>query len=217
MTIDSARKMMTSLACGLMLVVGLSSAQAQDDAPAPSTPNVMQVMPVGHQQNVVVQGAPIYQECDCDNCRSGRLKERIGRCKVSPGTGYAPPGKAPIVRTNVGYGKYWPDYWSGNGYGTPIAFNPAVYTPTDTTQLGFYYQTVPTWVPMPWMQPTDPVPSQWHRYGWGGAAYPGYGNYNYGPANGTQGGYCPPSTTVTVPGQTYSPEVAIEPIPEGSI
>ncbi len=229
MTIESARKLLTSLTCGLMLTISLGSLQAQQlDAPAPPTPNAVQTMPVGHHgaYSQQYEGTVVYENCDCDQCRHGGFHNNMGRCKVSPGTGYAPPGKAPIVRTNVGYGTAWPEYWNGQGYGTPIPFTPAVYTPTDTTQLGYYYQTVPTWVPMPWMQPTQPVPSQWHRYGWGGGFYEGgYGNYEYGPTHGYGGGYgngysqpgayCP--TTVSTPMQTVAPEVAIDPIPEGSI
>ncbi len=37
--------------------------------------------------------------------------------------------------------------------------------PTDTTQLGYYYQKVPTWVPVPGMIPPPPQPEEWHHYG----------------------------------------------------
>jgi hypothetical protein len=33
--------------------------------------------------------------------------------------------------------------------------------PTDTTQLGYYYQHAPAWRPAP--APGAPIPSQWHR------------------------------------------------------
>ena len=35
--------------------------------------------------------------------------------------------------------------------------------PTDTTQLGYYYQTVPRWHPNPNMVPPAPNPRQWHQ------------------------------------------------------
>src|SRR5690606_31408820 len=47
---------------------------------------------------------------------------------------------------------------------------PQVHMPTDTTQLGFYYQRVPTWAPVPGMIPPPPNPADYHYYatGWGG-------------------------------------------------
>jgi hypothetical protein len=48
------------------------------------------------------------------------------------------------------------------GYGTPLPYNPAVAVPTDTTQLGYYYNQVPTWQPKPNMIPGIPNPDSWH-------------------------------------------------------
>jgi hypothetical protein len=38
---------------------------------------------------------------------------------------------------------------------------PHIYMPTDTTQLGYYYQHAPAWTPAP--PPGAPIPSHWHR------------------------------------------------------
>ena len=83
----------------------------------------------------------------------------------SPDHGYAPPGK---VRTphpqQVAYNKAFPDAWTGQpgaGGGGQRAYQ--IYMPTDTTQLGYYYQAVPRWHANPAMIPPTPVPSQWHR------------------------------------------------------
>src|SRR5690606_22022975 len=37
-----------------------------------------------------------------------------------------------------------------------------VYMPTDTTQLGYYYQHVPYWLPRPNAVPPAPRPADWH-------------------------------------------------------
>lgn len=91
------------------------------------------------------------------------------------------PVMYPIHRNPVVYQRYWPKYW----YGDPRAGMPAgayrapmVFLPTDTTQLGFYYQRVPQWQPNPGMLP--PAPGPWihhfrqcgHRHS--GNQCPGY-------------------------------------------
>lgn len=88
-----------------------------------------------------------------------------------PDYGWSRPVKRPVLnRDPVQYHRMDPDYW----YGDPRAFVgaqvfPQVYMPTDTTQLGFYYQRVPTWQPNPNMIPAPPWPSTWHA-----REYPGY-------------------------------------------
>lgn len=82
----------------------------------------------------------------------------------SPDHGWCPPAKRPLYRADVVYNKMYPDAWTGaaasHAVGGPRP--PVVYTPTDTTQLGYYYQKVPYWTPQPGMIPPAPVPSQWH-------------------------------------------------------
>jgi hypothetical protein len=82
---------------------------------------------------------------------------------LPPDYGWNVPAKVPVVRRGVTYYRYWPEQWYGTG--SPAAGQyrtyPQVYSPTDTTQLGYTYQQVPYWQPAnPLPQP--PVPSQWH-------------------------------------------------------
>ena len=67
---------------------------------------------------------------------------------VAPDYGWSPPAKVPVRRQNVTYANYGPNAWTGNGAGGQAAQSrPIIATPTDTTQLGYYYQHVPTWQP----------------------------------------------------------------------
>ncbi len=88
-----------------------------------------------------------------------------GVCMYSPTHGFVPPNKRPYFRQPVSYQHNYPANWVGGTPGAPRGHHPAVYTPTDTTQLGYYYQKVPTWVPVPGFIPPAPHPSQWHYYG----------------------------------------------------
>ena len=90
-----------------------------------------------------------------------------GQCPHSPDYGFAPPGK---MRTphpqQVAYRKGFLDAWTGQqgagmGLGGPRAVS--VYMPTDTTQLGYYYQATPRWQARAGMVPPTPNPSLWHR------------------------------------------------------
>lgn len=85
----------------------------------------------------------------------------------APDHGWGRPIKRPINRLPVLYQKYWPDAWYGQRGaqfgGAGVNYYPQVYMPTDTTQLGFYYQRVPFWRPNPGMIPPVPWPSQWHK------------------------------------------------------
>jgi hypothetical protein len=72
--------------------------------------------------------------------------------------------KYPIDRMSVQYLRYWPQSWYGQAQAQGnIPKFPMVYMPTDTTQLGYYYQRVPQWRPNLAMIPPMPWPSQWHR------------------------------------------------------
>lgn len=76
------------------------------------------------------------------------------------------PAIHPAVRIPVGYQQWLPEVPYGDPrFGVPAGFPvaPMVYMPTDTTQLGYYYQRVPTWIPLPHMLPPPPYPSQYHR------------------------------------------------------
>ena len=122
-------------------------------------------------------------------------------------TGWCPPGKIRIRRERVQFNKYYPNYWSGRGPGAPQQYAPMVYTPTDTSQLGYYYQHAPSWTAQPNRIPGAPHPAAWHNRfcgtcnqgGQGGAVY-----YEY------QGGH------QVSPGYHYAPQLASE-IPQASI
>jgi hypothetical protein len=107
-----------------------------------------------------------------------------GGCTVSPDHGWAPPGKVTRWTRPVAYQRFWPGQWTGEPEGgTPVRV-AQVYRPTDTTQLGYYYQTVPQWMPNPAMYPGAPNPRQWHQPLCGpGGSYVGM--------NGCPSGNCP--------------------------
>jgi hypothetical protein len=123
-----------------------------------------------------------------------------GYCTYSPGHGWSPPIHQPIPRVPVEYQRFWPTTWYGDPRPPrPIPLYPTVYMPTDTTQLGFYYQYVPQWRPIPGMLPAfNPQAIQAH------AGAPGFGGPGvYGPGgvisplgidNGTSDG--PPPTSL---------------------
>lgn len=117
-------------------------------------------------------GPPVGSPCPDGNCRNDSYGGSYcppggyGHGRGHHGTGYrmSLPVKRPIYRSPVSYTKGFPDAWTGYGppAGTPAYRAPTVYMPTDTTQLGYYYQTVPYWQPKPGAVPPPPVPSQWH-------------------------------------------------------
>ena len=142
--------------------------------------------------------------CQHGHCHHGWLKrhfqEHYG--KHSADYGFSEPGKSPIYRRGVQYNQYYPSAWYGTAGGglAPGQTYPMVYMPTDTTQLGYYYQHVPFWMPNPNALPARPVPSQWHQYGVNGVGAYGHG---YG-ASCPAGDEWVESTTV-VPNSTPVP------------
>jgi hypothetical protein len=86
-----------------------------------------------------------------------------GPCTVSPDHGWSPPAKQALWRRSVAYNKFFPDGWTGAPAAAPVTRVGHVYMPTDTTQLGYYYQHVPYWQPNWAMIPSAPNPLQWHR------------------------------------------------------
>ena len=84
---------------------------------------------------------------------------------VSPDHGWDVPGKWPVSRQYVTYTQYTPNDWYGAGtakQSQPVRSYPVIGQPTDTAQMGYYYQQVPTWQPRPEMLPPKPDPRQWH-------------------------------------------------------
>ncbi len=102
----------------------------------------------------------------CHDCCLTPIKKWALCCNyyiLPPDYGWNVPTKVPVVRRGVTYYRYWPEQWHGTG--SPAAGQyrsyPQVYSPTDTTQLGYTYQQVPYWQPANRL-PQPPVPSQWH-------------------------------------------------------
>ena len=111
-------------------------------------------------------GCPICGGSGCDSCGKQKCK-LFGEhyCSHSPDHGYSIPGKWPIQRRGVQYQQLFPNAYYSVYSGAPGAVAaPQVYMPTDTTQLGYYYQHVPFWQPHPNPLPQRPVPAQWHSY-----------------------------------------------------
>lgn len=86
----------------------------------------------------------------------------LRKCHTSPGHGWCPPSAQMIQRTNVQYQRYYSNQYMGQPGPSGPAYYPQIYMPTDTTQLGFYYQSVPTWQPRAGMIPPPPNPNMYH-------------------------------------------------------
>lgn len=135
-----------------------------------------------------------YAQGDCPTCRSGCQHGcRHGHfcdhyCSHSPDHGYSIPQKYPIHRRGVQYQHLFPNAWYGMP-GSSFQAAPMVYMPTDTTQLGYYYQHAPSWQPDPSRLPARPIPSQMHYLA--GTAYAS--QWRDGPASCLHGfrGNCP--------------------------
>ncbi len=124
-----------------------------------------------------------------------------GKLVVPPYYNWHRVVRRPIWRAPVVYGRYWPNHyytggqaWSGQGAAQPL---PVVQHPTDTTQMGVYYQQVPMWQPNPRMVPPTPWPWDWHHtvpaqavYGRGEWVDPARAGYGAAPvAGGFGSGY----------------------------
>ena len=175
--------------------------------------------------------------CPTGNCPGGCFQGKFGEyyCKRSPDYGYSPPAKYPLHRRGIEYNHYFPANWYGAGADYSQSQAPMVYQPTDTTQLGYRYQHVPFWQPMPNRLPPRPIPAQWHTtnpavsasrfsngngigpagYAGGGqfGGYSGYQNGAYGAANS-----CPPGVTSTpnMISQPGSRTNSLPPAPSGA-
>ena len=96
------------------------------------------------------------------NYTSREGKAFLRKCTHSPGHGWCPPSAQMIQRTPVQYQRYYSNQYMGQPGPTGPANYPQIYMPTDTTQLGFYYQSVPTWQPRAGMIPPPPNPNMYH-------------------------------------------------------
>ena len=113
--------------------------------------------------------------------------------KAFPDAGWNPPAHMPVNYDGAWYGTYLPQHAYGTPGGGFIANYPTVYQPTDTTQLGYYYNKVPTWQSRSDMIPPVPYPGNFHarvcpQGGAGCHAFHGatYGPVTYGPASSCQ-------------------------------
>ena len=70
----------------------------------------------------------------------------------------------PVQRVPVTYQNWYPNQWYGLPGSQKAAVAPTVFMPTDTTQLGFYHQRVPTWKPATHALPPAPNPRTMHAY-----------------------------------------------------
>jgi hypothetical protein len=106
----------------------------------------------------------IVRITDCPNGRAGAVHgNNTGRKKCEPPTtGWVPPGRYIMHRHWVPYYKFFPNSWTGQPTPVPQVRLPMVYMPTDTTQLGYYYQHVPHWHAYSGMVPPVPRPMDWH-------------------------------------------------------
>jgi hypothetical protein len=150
------------------MTLAISAVDAQDA----NSPGIVRVS--DGKSRVVAQPASFHGHSRghgdgtvCDHCQQGTYDQgnplfRERYCKNSPDYGYAPPAKVPLHRRGIQYSNYYPNQWYGlPGSGLAGGY-PMVYQATDTTQLGYYYQHVPSWQPNPNMLPRRPIPAQWH-------------------------------------------------------
>jgi len=128
----------------------------------PVNPTYWTWMPIGSQRNSY-----------CDPSHSGKGVWTLPAVRwildpdyyaYAPDYGWSPPGKRPVIRQDVVYQRYYPDRWYGQkgaGASQGAQHYPAIATPTDTSQLGYYYQKAPSWQPMN-ILPQSPHPAMWH-------------------------------------------------------
>ena len=125
------------------------------------------------------------------------------------------PIHRPIYRIPVQYARYWPTPYYTGGYDPSLQYAqalPMVYQPTDTTQLGFYYQRVPQWQPRPNAIPAAPWPPNWHYTVVSRAGMPS-GSWGYSAGSYVDGsyGYGDSSTTMPADSQSVTPPAVIHP------
>ena len=83
---------------------------------------------------------------------------------LPPDYGWQAPIGYPVQRARLPYNRYYPSQWYGLPGSQKPRVAPTVFMPTDTTQLGYYYQHVPTWQPAPpGSFPPAPDPRVLHR------------------------------------------------------
>ena len=95
---------------------------------------------------------------------------------LPPDAGWQVPVAYPVQREVYRYGSWYPHQWYGLPGSQKTRVAPHVFMPTDTTQLGYYHQQVPTWQPAPaGVFPAAPDPRVLHHTAQAGG--PGIGAY----------------------------------------
>jgi hypothetical protein len=188
------------IAAASMALACLASSVRGQDSSAPGIVRISDggaraVQPTSFHGHGGSQGYVSQNGCPNGNCQNGQCSNGSNcpqcwglfqehYCCHSPDHGYSPPAKYPLHRRGVQYNSYFPNQWYGLPGGQLAGGYPMVYQPTDTTQMGFYYQHVPSWQPNPSPMPQRPIPANWHivaptvsaanfRNGWGGSCQNG--------------------------------------------
>jgi len=185
------RVLTSCLLAGGIMIVAASSASAQTFENA----GVIRISdsPIKSDSPVpIAEGTSLSGAVDCPP--GGMPAYGYGHCRRAGGYRFSPPVKRPIYRSPVSYTKGFSDAWTGQSVASqrPAYRAPTVYMPTDTTQLGYYYQTVPYWQPKPGAIPPPPIPAQWHTTV---GQLPTYGHYPAGFIYGTAPTAVPNSPT----------------------
>jgi hypothetical protein len=124
----------------------------------PAEPIAQETPPATILTPVPDDGTGVIRISDCPQNGDGTAERRK---HLPPTTGWNAPGRIAMARMWVPYHKFYPNAWTGQPVG-PQARLPVIYTPTDTTQLGYYYQHVPHWHSYANMIPPVPRPVDWH-------------------------------------------------------
>lgn len=179
-----ARTLGVAAAAGILIswVVPIHAGQRQPyQAVSSGPPGYVRVA----SSDATPQQEPVsIEQCGCQQCAGSGTGcilcppvKWLLHCdyfSASPDHGWNRPVKRPIRRAGVVYQRYWPDQWYGQRSQAPgqaTRWHPIIATPTDTTQLGYQYQHVPTWQPNPSMLPPQPWPGNWHYRACPGRTY----------------------------------------------
>jgi hypothetical protein len=134
-----------------------------DETPAIPTTEIADATPPVPTNTVLTpvpdDGTATVRVSDCPQNGDGATELR--KKHRPPTAGWVAPGVIPMHRMWVPYHKFFPNQWMGQPAGPQVRL-PVIYMPTDTTQLGYYYQHVPHWHTYANMIPPVPRPIDWH-------------------------------------------------------
>ena len=132
--------------------------QFTEFAPIPS-PTVAGEIPVSQSIPAIVRISDKRPEEQIGHAQYEPPRKKRRLHAVAPHKGWTQPGRLPIQRSWVPYHKFFPNSWTGTPNNAAPTRRPMVYMPTDTTQLGYYYQHVPHWHAYRGMTPPSRVRS----------------------------------------------------------